>query len=382
MAYAGKAQITIDADQVSDADTANLTNFPALISGTYAGSGSDPDFRSAANGGDVQNVDTTATVTGANDAPADFAFFSDSGLTTQLDHEIQYYNATTGQIIAWVRIPTLDYNDDTVIYIGFNDSGVTTSQENIGGAWRSEFKGVWHMQEASGTRYDSSGNGNDLTDNNTVASTAGKIGTAADFEKDNSESLNRADSASTSITDDLSIVAWYKPETIATNHRIANKSYFGANKASYSFFITSDGSLQTSYSDDGTINDSHYIVHKTDSVQMSAGTLKHIGFTFDISAENSIFYVNGSAVADSLIYGSTIGASLHDNNSTFDIGARVTDAADYSDGVLEEVWLYAGILTPGWIATAYNNQNATGSFYAIEDITPAAADTGNMFLTW
>ncbi len=56
--------------------------------------------------------------------------------------------------------------------------------------------GYWRLDEASGSRADNSGNANTLTDNNTVTSTTGQVGTAATFTRANSERLSRADQAS------------------------------------------------------------------------------------------------------------------------------------------------------------------------------------------
>ena len=75
----------------------------------------------------------------------------------------------------------------------------------------------WELEEASGTRNDSHG-ANHLTDNNTVTSAAGKVGTCADFEKDNTEYLSIADNAALSAGDiDLTICAWVSLETIIAN---------------------------------------------------------------------------------------------------------------------------------------------------------------------
>ena len=56
----------------------------------------------------------------------------------------------------------------------------------------------WTLDEASGTRVDAHGN-NDLSDNNTVTSTTGKVGDAAAFATANSEYLSRADNADLSV---------------------------------------------------------------------------------------------------------------------------------------------------------------------------------------
>lgn len=53
MAYSYYASITIDETKVDETDAANLTNFPVLISGTYDGTGGEPDLRTVANGGNV-----------------------------------------------------------------------------------------------------------------------------------------------------------------------------------------------------------------------------------------------------------------------------------------------------------------------------------------
>ncbi len=72
----------------------------------------------------------------------------------------------------------------------------------------------WRMEEASGTRTDATGRGNDLTDNNTVAQAAGRVGNAGQFVAANSEYLSRADNADLSTGDiDFSVAAWVYLDT-------------------------------------------------------------------------------------------------------------------------------------------------------------------------
>ncbi len=85
-----RKNITIHASQV----TGTQTNFPVLINIT-----GDTDLATdAQNNGD------------------DIVFTNVSG-NEKLDHEIEYFNGTTGDLIAWVRIPTLSGSTDTVIYV-------------------------------------------------------------------------------------------------------------------------------------------------------------------------------------------------------------------------------------------------------------------------
>ena len=77
-----------------------------------------------------------------------------------------------------------------------------------------DLKGLWHLDENSNgsaavTRKDSSGNGNDLTDNATVTSTQGKIGKAGQFTAANSEYLSITDNDSISVGNfDFTASAW------------------------------------------------------------------------------------------------------------------------------------------------------------------------------
>lgn len=73
----------------------------------------------------------------------------------------------------------------------------------------------WATDEASGSRADSHGS-NTLSDISTVGSAAGKIGTAADFERDNSEALSCSSNSTLQTGDiDFSLALWVQLETKA-----------------------------------------------------------------------------------------------------------------------------------------------------------------------
>ena len=54
---------------------------------------------------------------------------------------------SAGTLLAWVRIPTLHFNDSTNIYIYYGNSAVTSPTENPSGVWSSGYAGVWHLKE-------------------------------------------------------------------------------------------------------------------------------------------------------------------------------------------------------------------------------------------
>ncbi len=87
----------------------------------------------------------------------------------------------------------------------------------------------WKMDETSGVRVDSvTASGNDLTDNNTVTSAAGKVGNTAVFTRANAEWLSRADNVSLSTGDiDFTFAGWVsltsKPSTGGVGMGIVGK---------------------------------------------------------------------------------------------------------------------------------------------------------------
>ena len=61
-------------------------------------------------------------------------------------------------MIAWVNIPvlkTVANTANTVIYVKYGDAAVTTPTQNQNGTWNSNFKGVWHLNQAATPQTDS-----------------------------------------------------------------------------------------------------------------------------------------------------------------------------------------------------------------------------------
>src|SRR5208283_4379664 len=103
--YQYQKYITVNPGQVSGGP---LSNFPMLFSVT------DPNLATTANGGHVQNANGY-----------DIAFRDSSG--NFLAYEEEYYNAATGQLIAWVSVPQID--NGYHIFIQYGDAGINTSQQ-------------------------------------------------------------------------------------------------------------------------------------------------------------------------------------------------------------------------------------------------------------
>ena len=160
--YSYSRTVAISHTKVPNTDQ---TSFPALFNTT------DALLKTVANGGHVTNPNGY-----------DIIFTSDSAGTQKLNHEIESYNASTGQFTAWVQVPTVSHSADTVIYLFYGNNSITTSQENRTGVWDSNYEVVQHFPSAATlTANDSTSNGINGTLQNSPTAASGQMGGAGAF---------------------------------------------------------------------------------------------------------------------------------------------------------------------------------------------------------
>ncbi len=328
-----REKITIDHTKVSG--SANLTNYPMLLSITDT------------------NLSAKALSTGN-----DILFTDING--KKLDHEIELYTSGTGVLIAWIRIPTLSYQNDTVLYMYYGNPSAS-SQENKQGVWAANFQGVWHMSEASGSRIDSSPNANNLTDVNTVTSASTKIGTEAVFTKANSEQLTRTDATQKNLglAGSFTMSFWAKVANVGLENGIlskVNSTGYPRIEMKYGWdAVNSRASWLTKWKDASanTTTDSYSGTGQTN------GTWYMVSIIYD-QANNQITYCQNGTCDSPVSHTIT----LTQNDGTFRIGYAENDL-DYYGGSLDEFWVQDNVQTTDWIKTRYNNQNSPSTFAAV-----------------
>ncbi len=182
--WAYRKMIIINHSQVTE----DLTDFPVLICRE-----ADADLASE-----------------AQSSGSDIMFISDDN-TTKYNHEIESYNATTGELTAWVKIPHLSANVDTVLYMYYGNA-VCGDQQNVSGTWDENYKMVHHLDETVGTLYDSTSCGNNATNDGAVYNSSAKIDGGYDFT--DSGNINCGNDNSLDITNTLTLEAWVKDPPI------------------------------------------------------------------------------------------------------------------------------------------------------------------------
>jgi hypothetical protein len=335
-----KRSLTIDHTKVPSTQS----NFTVLVSLA------DPALKTVANGGHVVNANGY-----------DIGFYADSGGTTKLKWEIEKYDGTTGNLIAWVKIPSVSSSSNTVFYLMYGDSSINTNQSDPPNTWDSNFKGVWHMADSAAnttiresTITGANGTNNAITSSKTAT---GQIGKALSYNGSTDGSFAAINlSATTTVT----LSFWMKWATNANDDHLAfeytpnyntNAGGFMADWNSSSY---GGGKFETGMGKgDGT--------YWTDLfTRPSAGTWHLVHLVFNRSGSINKAYVDGSF--QSLTTGTRTASGVGNfSNSSLYFMSRAASAL-YAAGTLDEVRLSTTERYGGWVGTEYNNQSSPGTF--------------------
>ena len=208
----------------------------------------------------------------------------------------------------------------------------------------SRLEGHWTLDEVSGQRLDSSGQGNHLADNNTVGSWVGQVSLAADFESSNSEYLSISDAAQNGldITGSLTLVGWVNPERVGRGQVIAAKYDWGNNNRAYRLDLRRDNAVGLLVSPNGSYS-SEYLLEASPPFSLSAGTWYHVAGVFDAEGRTLSVYVDGELIGSRTVSYDRIYNSL----ASFTLGASLSNGSgvQYFDGRIDEWRVYRRALS-------------------------------------
>jgi len=335
--------ITIDYTKVPS----TVVDFPVLIQGTY------PYLATTANGGRMRNANGY-----------DLAFFADAELNTQLAHETEKYVASTGEVVYWVKVPSISHTQNTVIYMAQGNPSITTDQSDPENVWDSNFVMVQHLKQAgNGTAdeyVDSTSNSNggqggagDSAKTPSLTS-SGKIDGAQTFDGDN-DHITVGDSNSLDITDALTIGFWFKSST-TDNTVVLEKTNSNSN---YHFQTTNEAMSGGGDKIFFGVSSSGSTGRVSSSVVVSDNTWHQVVGTFDTNINTLKIYIDGLLNKTN----SSVTDNLTANTDNLLIGSR--SGASPFPGSMDEIRISNSVRSADWIATEYNNQNSPSTFYTI-----------------
>jgi hypothetical protein len=361
-------------------------NFPLLFNTT------DPALRTTANGGQVTNPNGWDIIFATVPNCAD----STSCGGKKLDHEVERYTPTTGELVAWVRVPSLD--DGTVLYIHYGDPAVVAPTENKTGVWDASYQAVWHLSEApangaSGGHIDSKHNTapGALFNNGTpqgftsAPSSTNATGIAAGADRffrpvaaadpSNDDTIDVTDHATLEPAADMTLEAWVNASTLPAPgsgnvHVLAQKNYLGGPPFnSYQLYFRGDpGATRLWF---GWTNTTLGAYSAINAGPFSPGTWYHVAGV--LAGDTVTLYVDGRETGTTT---ATKAGTLLDTADPLTIGNALPTSSD-SDGVLDEVRLSSAARSPGWLLTQYRNVSSPGTFYSLTPTSTNDLRTGS-----
>ena len=355
-----RKSITIDRTKVGTGTApATLPNYPLLYSVT------DADLKSTGNGGDVTSTSGHDILFRALD---DTTCGGTSPCT--LDHEIESYDPVTGQLVAWVRVPSVNTStagSDTVLYIYYGNSAIVTSIQDAAGVWDADHLMVQHHNEGSGTVTDSTQSDNDSNSQTGMTyGSAGKIGTSLLFD----ESDDYYTVGDFSYGDTFTVSMWLK----VTDNTGSQYQYLYSHDA-----VGTNPSLNLYLHEDSVADPDDLEVRMRDSVasdetvlsdvsagdaNVTDGAWHHVTLTRVRNGTNTLYV---DAVSQDT---STGPDTAIDPAGSINIGRREDGDVDrYFGGNLDEIRISDVERSADWVKTVYNNTNGPGDIGAADFYT-------------
>lgn len=323
--------ITIDHTKVSGGT--DLYDFPVLISVT------DPDLRTISFGGKVA-LDSSEFVLTASDASA------------ILNYEVEKYDPATGQLIVWVKVPTVSATTDTLVYLYYGNPSPGLPR-NPPGTWDQNYKSVWHLPDGSSlSANDSTSNGNNGT-NIGVAATTGKIDGGGFFVDSENDMIDKSTAVAVD-NNQVTISGWINMTTAGTKMIV---ELLNGSTAIQSFMIVGGNRIRLTQVHNGSAPNGAW---ETAIGDITANTLYHVAVTYDRSstANKPVFYING-------VQKTIVATNQQPGNiKTGSNRVRIAGAGLF-DGMMDEIRISNVIRGAGWIQTEYRNQNSPATFYTV-----------------
>lgn len=301
-----------------------------------------------------------------NSSGFDIVFYPDAlggAGAAKLDHEINFFYGPTGRLIAHIRMD-ISAAVDTLFWICYGKSSITTSQQNISGTWHSSYKAVWHFGDAVTVSLANS-TSNTITGANVngVTATGGKVGGAAQFTRAANQriSLGTPTALGSGLQGSRTVSFWYHLDSAPSGTNLYNV-YFKAGEeggmqlligtGANTFVVPSKGAtgfLTTSSFGRAAINE---------NVTPMAGDTKHVSMIYDRTAHTIYLYVNCVLVAT---YDYWPGVFNGDNTATIG-GAGTTTAFD---GWIDEMTISDVARPKDYVVTACRMEQNPGLMVSV-----------------
>jgi hypothetical protein len=329
--YSFYRSITIDSTNIGS----TLTDFPILVAGTFT------YLRTVANGGKVQNA-----------SGFDIAFYDGDGV--QLSHETERWIDTSGEVVYWVKVPSISHITDTIIYMVYGNSSISVDQSNKADVWSNGFICVYHLPDGTTLSATDSLGTYDGTITG-VSAASGKYGGGGSWA--GGASTNRITRSSVPASGTIRVrSAWiYLDSVDSTTRRLYELGGTNFRDATQ---------ISTAGIDIG-IQWTNVPLFSTTTVP-ATGTWHHFMVTYDgtSTANYPAMYYNG--VAQTVTRNLTPSGTLATTTQSLYMGNRPDNARCFS-GDIDEFRVANVMRSADWAYAEYVNQDNPANFYTISD---------------
>jgi gliding motility-associated-like protein len=274
-------------------------------------------------------------------------FFTDKD-NKKLDHQIEYYNGSDGDYVAWVRIPIFSSTTTTEIHMFYGNPQVL-SDPSTTSVWSTTYKGVWHLNLNVNDQTTANNTG---TNFGVTSLPTGKIAGGQNFG--GSAYIETIHNLSDVLNTTSSCSFWINTaqQATKTNHYewpgITGVEESGGSNDIFYGIINQTGHIGIQPGDSpGAFS----------SDPINNNTWHYIVLTRDITGSIGIF-VDG-------VMNASVSSEMGSKTTSFKSIGRVENTLEYFNGSLDEFRITNKVISGDWIANEYANQNNPGSFYSV-----------------
>jgi hypothetical protein len=295
------------------------------------------------------SIKTTSMNVDASGVPTDVIFTDIDGKNIY-KHQIEYFNKTNGDFIAWVRIPTAKDGERFYMYYGNPKANIDISTFEV---WDNDYVGVWHGEG----KFDDTKHRNDFEVNMPANIVAGKIGSALSFDAvlsdDYAESLN--DNLN-DVVDAITFEAWAKKPNSSGGQLIGQKNDDPLNSDTENYYL---GYLDNDFI--WMVKNSSGVYSPSLNSPANNDTWHHVVGVYSSALSELKLYVDGVEKAVANTHSGNF-ANSGNGGLTLGAGWDIDSLTDKLTGQLDEIRISKVARTSEWIAASYNSQNSPNSF--------------------
>jgi hypothetical protein len=368
--FAYRKSVTVQSSQVVSGPH---TNFPILVS--ISG---DADIKDTSHSGHVTSTSGYDIIFRALDSTT-----CGGASNCTLSHEIESYDGTNGNLVAWVKVPSID--NGTVIYMYYGNGCITSSTQNAADVWSNSYEAVYHLNNNAN---DSLGNHNGSISGAT-STTSGKFAGAYDFDGNN-DYISVSPNANWGCGGFTIEVWWNVDDKARTETMVGLAESSGAtiniyHNSTYMYnYIYTEGTYA------GNDEDNWASMSSVSNGNWYYQVLRRPPHGSCKSCIQGFFNGDDMGSGCETLWGET------NMGDSFNIGALYgASRTQYFQGLIDEVRFSNTARSAEWIHTTYHNSNAPTTFYNLgsEESSPPSAVTlssfkatayedGNVLLQW